>query len=905
MKIEVVVAPGSTTKQKGDLLENLAKKLLTAQSYEVIQEIRFTGAEIDLLCKHKVSGREIYVECKAHRDNIDANVIKNLGGTLMFKKYDEAWLISTAELGKEAKGIVKEWQQQDDAGASKLSFYTPELVIHALVNSGTIENPPNAEAQKIVGGKNLLGEWTLTLTQYGIFWLCTKLTGGVPVEVLAFYAGNNEPVLDEILLSKLGKTDSSLAELNFVPAHQPKTTDKTSTVGQPVDVVTVQYGDSWSDYRPSRPQDFVGREKDQRAIIEFFRSVISNKTSTRVFAFTGDSGMGKSSLVAKIVDRAKNLYKGKKIFVYAVDLRAATSPAYVYSALLRCLRTAQENGFGKNNIDINITDVSSPLNSVSVKEFLLATEKSGQLIVLILDQFEELYTKPELYDIFERAKSLLLSCAALGGNFCLGFAWKSDSTTPNEHPAYFFWHALSDYRLTQRLVPFSDQDSSAALNIFEKQLGQKLHNDLRHNLLVSSQGYPWLLKKLCIHVYDKIQEGVEQKDLLENELDVGSLFDDDLKQLTGSERACLDFVAKRAPVDWFEVNETSTVETLNSLIHRRLIIKSGDRLNIYWDIFREYLLTKKVPIIPLRYLPSTDFSSVWQVVRSLSHHKWIAVSEISQLTGFSEGTVQNIGTDINMFGVAARDEGKYILGPEIDVTDAGTLARKVREKFKRHSFSISLQTWPSNTVITIHDAVELLKAMFPNSTYASNTWHVYTTRLCRWLELCGLLISVKDGWIYRDKGDAQDTGLPTRVRKHYLHIPLSSPESTIEALKWLIGFGTLPKGGKSPRGFSGALNTLVKLNLASSDEFGIHPNVGEINTFASCDDAVRKTASVEHSLIECIDILKESPTIDTKSFAMNFSNRNGLDWSTATIKRSGRPMKQWAEWLLQERRVSM
>jgi hypothetical protein len=250
-----------------------------------------------------------------------------------------------------------------------------------------------------------------------------------------------------------------------------------------------------------------------------------------------------------------------------------------------------------------------------------------------------------------------------------------------------------------------------------------------------------------------------------------------------------------------------------------------------------------------------------------------------------------------MFGVATRDEGRYLLVSEIDVADAGTLARKVREKFKRHAFSISLQTWPSNTVITNHDAVELLKAMFPNGAYASNTWHVYTTRLCRWLELCGLLISVKDGWIYRDRGDAKEAGLPTRVRKHYLHIPLSSPNATVEALKWLLSVGTLPKGAKSPRGFSGSLNTLLKFNLASSDERGIHPNVDEINVYISCEDAVRQTASVEHSLMECIGMLKEMPSIETTAFAKNFSDRNKLNWSAATIKRSGRPMKQWAQWL--------
>jgi Holliday junction resolvase-like predicted endonuclease len=154
MRIEVAVPSGASTKEKGDLLEKLAGKLLSAQSYEVTSEIRFTAVELDLLCKHKISGKQIYVECKAHRTNIDANVLKNLAGTLFFKDYEEAWLISTAEFGKEAKGFVREWQEKPKTQSSRLSFYTPDLVIQALINSGAIKAQPQEKAVDLVGSSN-------------------------------------------------------------------------------------------------------------------------------------------------------------------------------------------------------------------------------------------------------------------------------------------------------------------------------------------------------------------------------------------------------------------------------------------------------------------------------------------------------------------------------------------------------------------------------------------------------------------------------------------------------------------------------------------------------------------------------------------------------------------------------
>jgi hypothetical protein len=895
MRIEVAVQPNASTKDKGDLLENLAVKLLQAQSYKVISEIRFTAVELDLLCKHTVSGREIYVECKAHRDNIDANVLKNLAGTLMFKNYDEGWLITTAPLGKEAKGFVKEWEEKEKKSSANLSFYTPERVIDSLISSGTIKPPPSDAAEKIVGSANLLGEWTLSINSYGTYWLCTKLAGGIPKEVIGFYASNSEPVVDSELLQKISQTDTTLTELQFIPAR--KVLELPLELESSTDVVKVQYGDSWEDYRPSRPQDFVGRSKDQAAVFDLFRSIIAQKTATRIFAFTGDSGMGKSSLIAKIADKGNSLYNGKKIFVYPVDIRAAKSQSYIYSSLLRTLRSAQSAGFGSPNIELNITDVNSPLSSQSVKDFLNVVEKNGQLIVLILDQFEELYTKPELYDVFERAKSLLLSCAAFGGNFCLGFAWKSDSTTPNEHPAYFFWHELADYRMTRKLAPFSDQDSFAALNIFEKQIKQRLDNDLRHNLLVSSQGYPWLLKKLCIHLFEKIESGIEQKDLLENKLDVRNLFDSDLNQLTNSERACLNFVAQRAPVDWFDVSETSTVETLNSLVNRRLIIKSGDRLNVYWDIFREYLLTGKVPIIPLRYLPSTDFASVWRVIQSLNYNQAITVAEIAIQTGFSEGTVQNIGTDINMFGLAFREEGTYQLIPEIDATDVLSLSRNVREKFTKHAFLLALQARPSNNLITMAEAVETLKEIFPNNSYASNTWHVYTIRLCRWLELCGFIVTVQNGWVYRDRGDVIEMNAQTRPRQVGCYLPLTSPDVTLKCLEILTVSGMIKFEGKLPRGYDGSMRSLVRFNLAIEQEKNYYPCSKNLSTFDSLETALGAMAAKEPSIIQASQILSSRSSMSGKELGALFNLNFKLNWSEATQIRYGRPLKQWVEWL--------
>lgn len=178
MRIEVACKKTDTTKHKGDLLEALSKKLLEAQSYYVIEEIRFTGVELDLLCQHKINGKKIYVECKAIKENIGAPILRQLLGTVEFQNYSEGWLISTSDFGKEAKGFVETWKEKPLEMSSKLSFYTPELVITSLINASVITAPPKNKAAEFSNGSEFFGQWTLLITEYGMYWCVYTLKGG-------------------------------------------------------------------------------------------------------------------------------------------------------------------------------------------------------------------------------------------------------------------------------------------------------------------------------------------------------------------------------------------------------------------------------------------------------------------------------------------------------------------------------------------------------------------------------------------------------------------------------------------------------------------------------------------------------------------------------------------------------
>lgn len=216
MKIEVSVNQGDSTKKRGDLLEELAKKLLEAQNYEVTTELRETGVELDLYCTNKANkNKTIYVECKAFRDKkIDANIIDNLIGKKTRRKYSEAWLISTSAFGKEAKGVQKELE--DEANIEYI-FYTPEKLLEALKDSNTIcdINIVKNNIETKLKNKHELGEHLLLITEYGYFWVIKYLEGGTPVSVFITYAKDGKLVDDVTLLEHLSHTDTSINDLNF------------------------------------------------------------------------------------------------------------------------------------------------------------------------------------------------------------------------------------------------------------------------------------------------------------------------------------------------------------------------------------------------------------------------------------------------------------------------------------------------------------------------------------------------------------------------------------------------------------------------------------------------------------------------------------------------------------------
>ena len=892
MKIEVACKKGSTNKAKGDLLEGLAKKLLLAQNYDVIEEIRIVGAELDLLCKHKVNGKEIYVECKAQKDHIAAPILRQLWGTVDCEEYSEGWIISTSEFTKDAKGFVENWKSKPKEKSERLSFYQPSVIIEALKSSSIIIDPPQLAAEQFVGSPEELGDWTLLLSEFGMYWCVYTLKGGAPYGVLVYSAASAKHIRDNDTIQNLSTLDSTITDYDLRVGMQEEKLAVSKMPKKLPPVVQVQIGESWDDYRPARPKDFVGRDATQKEILNFLDSAREH-SGTRIFAITGNSGLGKSSLIAKLRDRSRNKHYKNKYFVYAVDIRGAREPSYIPASLVATINEAKKKGFG-DNIEISLTDPSSPLNSDSIQEYLESLRRKEQVVCLVFDQFEELYSKPELFGIFNAAKDLMLDVASYQSNLVLGFAWKTDSTTQQDHPAYHLWHELADHRREYRLDVFERGEISKSITKFEKEVAQKISAEIRHQITEVSQGFPWLLKKLCINLYEGMTKG-EKADSVLLDLDIERLFQADLNILSHQELACLKLIAQKAPADWSEIIETSGATVLNNLVHKRLVIKSGDRLNVYWDIFKDYLLTGRVPVVPYNYIPTSDPSSILNICAKLKVNEFTDSAEIGKMVGLGEKTIWNIGADLVMLGLAERDGTAFKISKKLGSSDEFSILNHLRETLGKHSLKVSLFKKHSGKTISPSTVRESFKECIPKAKFGEKTWNTYSNRLTNYLIYSGYLLRAGNDVVVQDSGSAiQDrAGLARRGKQRGNVFSVSvSPFAACTSLNAIPDSGT--EIGAIKRN---ELSVLKRFELVIVTDDVAFPNSESIDKSGGAKEAIWAAAKNESSLLRCVELLQDEPDIHGKVLADIISNEYNLNWSEGSKTRNGGILKQWSQWV--------
>ncbi|RYF50896.1 MAG: hypothetical protein EOO38_04555 [Cytophagaceae bacterium] len=732
------------------------------------------------------------------------------------------------------------------------------------------------------------------ITSWGSYWALVVLDEETRLRKSAclYDSQTGAPIINQGVIEQIRKTDASLNELEWeLPSESQLIRPSRELSDDLQNIVKVPMADGWADYRLARPADFVGREQIQRDLIDVFDNVRFRKTETRLFAIKSPSGWGKSSFALKIAERA-NSAKARPYFVYAVDSRAAASRRFGELALYSAVNAAMQSGFIPTIEGLALGGASSPFASESARAVLASLEHRNAMICVIFDQFEELLYKEELSSVFDEMRVLCDAISESQANVVVGFSWKTDGTIPPEHNAYHLWHNLADRRREFELAPLRPNEVGTALNRFAKELGQPLSPQLRRTLNDHCQGYPWLLKKLCIHVLNQVSGGVEQSEILLSSLKIEELFNRDIQNLGANEFACVKQIAVEAPAEFFKISQTFGDDVVQSLLDKRLIVRSGARLSVYWDIFRDYILTSKVPYIPTTYVPQANVGTYLSALRAVNKAGVRTYDALASKLGISAGTADNNVRDLVMIGHVEANRSSGAINP---ITSSDTEAADIIITYCRSHIAIASL---SNTIgyessFSIEEFTTLMRSLYPKATVSDKLLDYYTKRVVQWCETAGI-IDRQGGELRLRANSAGVRGLTVAGagrQGQNLFFGEAPPDRALAALKEAIQ-GDSDRVDLQSKPGRNAIYVLMNLGLLDLRGNTLLP--AEVDAHTALYTAAIKAPTVA---IARGFIASSSGRITGPAVGTHLAERLKLKWSLGSIQRCGGALKRWAEWI--------
>ena len=219
--IEICIKENQSTTEKGRILENLTAKVLKLQQFDVVDTIRVTGMEIEVLAKHKITDATILVECKAWDNALPADVISKLLGNVMLRGASAGWLITTGPLSKDAKGIKSEWETETNSNRHNLAFYTQDRILNLLLDSNEIVSLDTIKGS--VGTDLPLGDDAILLLAPGsMAWVIPVLdpSSHFSSAVVAFDAKTGERIIRNESLDELKAHKNSYSTFQWLSAEK-------------------------------------------------------------------------------------------------------------------------------------------------------------------------------------------------------------------------------------------------------------------------------------------------------------------------------------------------------------------------------------------------------------------------------------------------------------------------------------------------------------------------------------------------------------------------------------------------------------------------------------------------------------------------------------------------------------
>jgi hypothetical protein len=720
-------SPAAIANSRGHLLETFLAQLLALLGYEDprAENLKVTsdGIEIDVVARARVTGQGLIGECKAYSANVSVSHLTSFVGKYALAREDDAHLsalfLALPRLTANAREQAEEVQRK-----FPLFRYLGSVDVIRLLIKGELL-PPIAE------GPALHSDLTVVITEHGLALAAREIDPrsrrAARVVVWNKQGTVPDPVRDLIERSELAAglpvsvPQARVASVPLRPANPPA-------------IVMVRGSSSDFEYQlPASPKFFVGR----KALAASLVSDVSQRTDGGTVVVNAKSGWGKSSLALQLGQRVR---RGGGV-AQIVDSRTAESPGFVSAAVESIARVAVERRILRLPRDAAFSSLSSSVRSLGNAEW-----RRRPPLLLFFDQFENVFRSEELTREFRDLAALV---GELHVPLTVGFAWKTDLVGWTEDHPYRLRDEIRETARVALLEPLGPREVETLLRRLERAAGEKLHRDLRRRLREYSQGLPWLFKKLGGHILDELGRGITQEGLLRESLNVQSLFERDLAELTLPEQEGIRAIARFAPALVSELEETVPAAIVQSLINRRLVVQVGERIDTYWDTFRDFLLTGRVAIedsYVIRYGPA----SVGKLLRRLmAAGGELSVPDAANELRTSSAVVFNLSRELRLMGLVVTESNRVTVERVVlDAEDPEAACRLlVARALRRHKILsvVSGLVAETDEGVSFARAAASLPAAFPAVEANQESWLTYARAFCQWLAYGRLVDLSRDG----------------------------------------------------------------------------------------------------------------------------------------------------------------
>ncbi|MFJ5839796.1 restriction endonuclease [Streptomyces shenzhenensis] len=717
--------PAAVRNARGHLFEVFVARLLHAYGYGAPTRERLNvsadGIELDVVASHDLSGQGAVAECKAYTSPVPASMLGTFHSKLVTRRFDaldtQGFFVAIPRLTSSGHEYARKITAHD-RNFHVLTAATIADLLHArqVIVDCPLEGLLSSDPAVVV-------------TEHGVHAACLELDASTrkPVRVVVWAAHGAVPtaVLEAVATAEYAQGCPAVDARGAVSAPRPPRTET-----PPLIVAVTGSGSDFEYHLPAAPKFFVGR---QRLVAQLGRALDDN---AGVLVLNAKSGWGKSSAALRL----KALAAQRKGHALIVDSRTATHKRFVTDALSLAARQAQKARVLSLPGDASWASLGSALQTLST-----ATWHAGPLVVFF-DQFENVFTDAELTREF---RDLALAARELADHVLIGFAWKTDLVAWTEDHPYQLRDQIRANATVLKLGPLGASEISILLRRLEKAMDEPLARDLRTRLREYSQGLPWLFKKLAGHLLREVKEGVTQEELASEALNAQNLFDADLAELSPAEHEAIRHIARYAPLPIGEVMERVTGPIVTSLLDRRLVVQVGESLDIYWDIFRDYLTTGRIPVEDsyiLRMGPSSVARLLQQVVADDGNSH---VRDLAQRMNTSEKVVFNLSRELRLLGATAYEPNRVRLLPDIWHADdrEDELRRRVASSLRRHrAFTTFFALSDRAGGATINAYARELPSAFPAVEVSETTWIAYARVYLQWFEYAGLALQRSTTW---------------------------------------------------------------------------------------------------------------------------------------------------------------